>query len=111
MNLIANAIDALDDLDWEHMSGLEPEIKIQTRSLNQKWVQIIVSDNGPGIEPEVQQKLFEAFFTTKPTGIGTGLGLAIARSIVVDRHGGRLDCESQMGHGAKFILEIPVTQP
>jgi signal transduction histidine kinase len=110
MNLIANAIDALDGLDWEHMSGLEPEIKIQTRSLNQKWVQIIISDNGPGIEPEVQQKLFEAFFTTKPTGIGTGLGLAIARSIVVDRHGGRLDCQSQIGHGATFILEIPVTQ-
>ncbi len=111
MNLIANAIDALEDLDWLNMHGKQPEIKIQTRfEPTNDVVQILISDNGPGMLPEIRKQLFDAFFTTKPASQGTGLGLAIARSIVVDRHGGQIDCYSELGQGTTFVICLPIHQ-
>jgi signal transduction histidine kinase len=70
-------------------------------------VLISVSDNGPGIKPEVQSKIFEPFFTTKPVGQGTGLGLSICHSII-ERHGGQIWCESSPGEGTTFRVRLPV---
>ncbi len=68
---------------------------------------ISISDNGMGMTPEVQQRLFENFFTTKPIGEGTGLGMAITRDIIENKHGGRLSFESQPGVGTTFTFTIP----
>lgn len=67
-----------------------------------------VSDDGPGLAPEIRTKIFDAFFTTKKVGEGTGLGLAVAHNIVKD-HGGRIDVESELGRGTSFVVALPVT--
>jgi CheY-like chemotaxis protein len=67
-----------------------------------------VSDDGPGLAPEIRTKIFEAFFTTKPVGEGTGLGLAVAYNIVKD-HGGRIRVESEPGCGTSFVVDLPVS--
>jgi two-component system NtrC family sensor kinase len=69
-----------------------------------------VADNGPGIPPELQERILEPFFTTKPPGVGTGLGLSLCQGII-DSHGGRLSVESQPGQGAVFRVELPVIEP
>jgi signal transduction histidine kinase len=71
-------------------------------------VEIRVSDNGTGMPAEVQQKIFQPFFTTKPTGEGTGLGLSLAYDIVAKGHGGTLSVESQPGDGTTFLLTLPL---
>ncbi|HAA28652.1 MAG TPA: hypothetical protein DCE56_14420 [Cyanobacteria bacterium UBA8553] len=71
------------------------------------YVVIRIADNGPGMPDEVQQQIFNPFFTTKPVGKGTGLGLSIAYQIVVKKHGGQLSCISAPGQGTEFIVEIP----
>ncbi|MDY7016593.1 MAG: ATP-binding protein, partial [Cyanobacteriota bacterium] len=117
MNLLSNAIDALEEC-WlgkqsrrEQLPQDRPTIEIETRVLEGDRVEIKISDNGPGISPETIQKLFDPFFTTKPIGKGTGLGLSISYQIVVDRHGGQMVCNSEPGRGAEFRIEIPVRQP
>lgn len=112
MNLLANAIDAFDELK-QGQAGQElicwlPKIEIRTQRLLNDQVEITIADNGPGIPPGIQSKLFDAFFTTKPVGKGTGLGLSIAYQIVTEKHGGHLACESRPGHGTRFILRIPM---
>ena len=67
-----------------------------------------VSDDGPGLAPEIRTRIFDAFFTTKPVGEGTGLGLAVAYNIVKD-HGGRIRVESEPGRGTSFVVDLPVT--
>ncbi|MBD0362442.1 MAG: HAMP domain-containing histidine kinase, partial [Coleofasciculus sp. C3-bin4] len=74
-------------------------------------VVIRIADNGPGMTESVRQRLFDPFFTTKQVGKGTGLGLSISYQIVVQRHGGQLDCISEPGQGTEFFIEIPVLQP
>ena len=69
-----------------------------------------VTDTGPGILPEVQPRIFEPFFATKPPGQGTGLGLSLCRGIV-ESHGGAIRVESRPGHGARFVVELPVEAP
>ncbi|MCG9883972.1 MAG: ATP-binding protein [Cyanobacteria bacterium] len=112
MNLLANAIDAFDELN-QGQAGEDPicwlpKIDIRTQRVGNDQVQIAIADNGPGIPLEIQSKLFDAFFTTKGVGKGTGLGLSIAYQIVTDKHGGHLSCESKPGHGTQFILRIPI---
>jgi signal transduction histidine kinase len=104
MNIIANAIDVFDEASYlEH-----PQIVIRTAlTEDQKQVIIKIQDNGLGMSEEVQQKVFEHLFTTKPVGKGTGLGLSISRQIVEDKHGGILTCNSQLGKGTEFIIQIP----
>ncbi|MEM9808010.1 MAG: ATP-binding protein [Cyanobacteria bacterium P01_D01_bin.56] len=109
MNLLANAIDALSDRNKESDGSVEPGvIRITTKVVDDDWVRIAIADNGPGISEEVRAKLFDPFFTTKPVGKGTGLGLSISYQIVVDKHQGRLSCESSLGEGTTFVIELPL---
>jgi predicted ATPase/signal transduction histidine kinase/tRNA A-37 threonylcarbamoyl transferase component Bud32 len=109
MNLIANAIDALEESNQDKSyQEIHNKITISTTT-NNGWVTISIADNGMGMTEEVRQKLFNAFFTTKPEGKGTGLGLSISYQIVVEKHNGKLYCESQPGKGTKFVIEIPLT--
>lgn len=110
MNLLANAIDALQELEdkSESQSDKAPlVITICTQLLEPDWVRISIKDNGIGMTEAVQNKLFDPFFTTKPIGKGTGLGLSISYHII-EKHGGSLRCLSQPSKGAEFIIEIPV---
>lgn len=118
MNLLSNAIDALEESispcaplkrqrEMAESCPL-PTIWIQTEQQNSAQVIIRIRDNGSGIPAEVQEKLFDAFFTTKPIGKGTGLGLSISHQIIVDKHGGSLKCHSQVGEGTEFVIALPV---
>ena len=73
-------------------------------------MRITIADNGPGIPKEVQNRLFDPFYTTKPVGKGTGLGLSISYQIITERHHGTLECRSTMGKGTAFVIEIPIHQ-
>jgi NO-binding membrane sensor protein with MHYT domain len=108
MNLLANAIDVLHDPDEQcSAQGKAPCITIET-AWQGDFVMVQVSDNGPGISVAAQARLFEAFYTTKPTGRGTGLGLSISQQIVEEIHGGCLSCESLLGQGTRFTIMLPV---
>ena len=107
MNLLNNAIDALEDA-VECSRCDTPQIGIQTRTLETDWIEIRITDNGPGIAKEAQQQLFDPFFTTKPVGQGTGMGLAISYQIVTERHHGSLACRSVPHGGAEFSIKIPL---
>ncbi|NJL02044.1 MAG: hybrid sensor histidine kinase/response regulator [Spirulinaceae cyanobacterium SM2_1_0] len=114
MNLLANAIDALDEgsagRSFADLTANPNRIHVQTR-LSDDRTQVIVriADNGAGMPPEVQKRVFENSFTTKAVGKGTGLGLAIARQIVVERHGGQLEFTSELGQGTEFAIHLPLT--
>lgn len=112
MNLLTNAVDALEDRDAtrSHEENLaNPNtIKISTRMLDPLRVSIHIADNGPGMSEEVHSRLFDPFFTTKPIGKGTGLGLSISYQIITEKHQGTLTCESTLGKGTEFIIEIPI---
>lgn len=121
LNIIANAIDALEE--W-NAGGSRDEIqanpnKITIRTFltdesekiiddrSASHVIISIADNGMGMTEEVKHRVFNHLFTTKSVGKGTGLGLSISRSIVEEKHGGRLSCNSAPGEGTEFIIEIP----
>jgi two-component system, NtrC family, sensor kinase len=111
MNLISNAIDALEEWNGTRSAAAKQErpcqIQITTEFTDDDWVTIKISDNGPGILPEVQSRLFDPFFTTKPIGKGTGLGLSISYQIIVEKHGGQLSCISTIDQGASFVIQLP----
>ncbi len=107
MNIISNAIDALQEKNTTD-SLFTPTITICTNQIDSEWVAINIIDNGIGIKEEIHSSLFEPFFTTKPIGKGTGLGLSISYQIVVEKHGGKLTCYSEVGKGTKFVIEIPI---
>ncbi len=111
MNIIANAIDAFDDLhDSDGKIEKAPySITIATSvDSSQNTVSICIQDNALGMTPEVQARIFEQSFTTKPVGKGTGLGLAISRQIIIDKHNGQIDCLSTPGKETKFIITLPI---
>lgn len=113
LNLIANAIDALDEStqgqSYQENETNPKQITIRTElSQDEQWVSVRIKDNGTGMTEEVKQQVFDYLFTTKPMGKGTGLGLSISRQIVMEKHGGKLDCISSPGEGSEFIIEIPV---
>ncbi len=111
MNILANAIDALDEANTERSFE---EIKVNTNRITittlveNNLVKIAIADNGKGMRESVKEKIFDHLFTTKAVGKGTGLGLAIARQIVEETHSGKLSCNSVLGKGTEFIIEIPV---
>ena len=109
MNLFSNAIDALEESNqgksYEEVNQ-NPNIITVTTAVDLPWVNIIIADNGTGIPTQVEQKLFDAFFTTKVEGKGTGLGLSISHQIITEKHGGTLECISSPGNGAKFVIRI-----
>lgn len=113
MNILSNALDALEEvkeIDISKKSGFEPTITITTECLDTDSVSVRITDNGTGIAPTTQEKMFQTFFTTKPRGVGTGLGLAISRNIVVEKHGGTINYWSEIGIGTEFIIALPIKQ-
>ncbi|MEH1822361.1 MAG: ATP-binding sensor histidine kinase [Nostoc sp.] len=112
MNLIANAIDALDESNhgrsFEEVNANPNRITITT-SVETNLVKIAIVDNGKGMSEQVKSKIFDHLFTTKAVGKGTGLGLAIARQIVEETHGGAIEVNSQIGEGTEFVIQLPLS--
>ncbi|MBD0347099.1 MAG: PAS domain S-box protein, partial [Coleofasciculus sp. Co-bin14] len=136
MNILNNAIDALEQLlaqrrsfnedlaqvESLHVEGSErslnlqpanlqpvtPTIRIHTEVIDGNQVLIRIADNGLGMTEEVKRRIFDPFFTAKPVGQGTGLGLSISYQIVVEKHGGQLQCISALGKGSDFWIFIPI---
>ncbi|MGJ5627724.1 hybrid sensor histidine kinase/response regulator [Nostoc sp. CALU 1950] len=113
MNLLANAIDALEESNvgrtYIEIEANPNKVLIQTTLTEDKnYILIRIKDNGMGMSTDVQQKIFDYLFTTKPVGQGTGLGLSIARQIVVEKHGGTLEVNSALGEGSEFIIKLPI---
>lgn len=127
MNLLANAIDMFDEIAEERYANspqvdLNPQafaesfkelqenpqrIAIRTQLVEPHSVEIRISDNGKGMSQEVCSKIFDRRFTTKQVGKGTGLGLAIARQVVVEKHSGSLEVQSEIGQGSEFLIRLP----
>ena len=106
LNLLTNAFYAVNEKKQQNIAGYEPTVLITTEKKDTK-VLISVTDNGNGIPQKVLDKIFQPFFTTKPTGQGTGLGLSLSYDIIIKGHGGELKVETKEGGGSKFIIQIP----
>ncbi|MBD2449317.1 response regulator [Nostoc sp. FACHB-152] len=112
MNILSNAIDALTEMrEKDRPDYGSPMIQIHTDIVGSDRIIIRITDNGPGIPENIQQRVFDPFFTTKPAGKGTGLGMSISDQIVTELHHGSLQCISNPGKGAEFVIEIPIQQP
>jgi signal transduction histidine kinase len=109
MNILSNAIDALEDMLDTH-AIFTPVVTIRAEMADDNRVLIQISDNGIGIPTEKKARIFDPFFTTKTIGKGTGLGLSISYQIVTEKHGGKLWCQSELGEGTHFFIEIPACQ-
>jgi PAS domain S-box-containing protein len=106
LNLLVNAAHAIEDA----MKGTGRKGKISVRTKQEgDWVEIAIADSGTGIPEDAREKIFDPFFTTKEVGKGTGQGLALARAIVVEKHGGTLTFETEMGKGTTFFVRLPVS--
>lgn len=126
MHLLTNAIDALEEggrnpekygtmEDYSLLSAggsraevFNPEIRIRTEVVGESEVAIAISDNGPGMTEEVLGCIFDPLFTTKSSATSTGLGLAISQHLVVEKHGGKLDCVSRPGQGTELTVKIAI---
>jgi two-component system NtrC family sensor kinase len=106
LNLFTNAFYAVRQRQLAGEAGYAPTVRVGTRRVGDE-VEVQVQDNGTGIAEEVRQKIFQPFFTTKPSGEGTGLGLSLAHDIVTKGHGGTLEVASQLGQGTTFTLRLP----
>jgi two-component system, NtrC family, sensor kinase len=106
LNIINNGCYAANDKKKKDGDGFSPTIKVSTKNLKNK-VEIRIADNGNGVPEKIRDKLFQPFFTTKPTGEGTGLGLSLSYDIVVKQHGGEIKVESKEGDGAEFVITLP----
>ena len=106
LNLITNAFYAVDEKKKVTRAGYQPTVSVSTKKRKDK-VEVKVADNGSGIPQKILDKIFQPFFTTKPTGQGTGLGLSLAYDIV-KAHGGELKVETKEGEGTIFIISLPV---
>ncbi|MFN6461048.1 MAG: response regulator [Nostoc sp. DedVER02] len=138
MHLLNNAIDAIEEKLENQSSNLyslmpldngytpvaalgetskpqwllpTPQIRIHTEVTELNTIKIAIADNGPGIEESLRSRLFDPFFTTKAVGKGSGLGLSISYQIIVHKHRGNITCNSSVGQGAEFTIEIPIEQP
>jgi signal transduction histidine kinase len=107
LNLISNGVYAATKRKMEDQdAGFEPTLRATTRNLG-STVEIRIRDNGTGIPAEVQEKMFNPFFTTKPAGEGTGLGLSMTHDIIVKQHGGRIDVDTEPGQFTEFTIVLP----
>jgi signal transduction histidine kinase len=106
LNLFSNGFYAARRRQSREAPGFEPALTVATQELAGA-VQIRVRDNGIGIPAEIRDKLFQPFFTTKPTGEGTGLGLSISYDIVTQQHGGSITVNSQVGEYSEFTIRLP----
>jgi len=108
LNLITNAFYSVTEKKKQLRGGYEPLVSVSTRKLHDK-IAIQIKDNGTGIPEKVLDKIFQPFFTTKPTGQGTGLGLSLSYDIV-RAHGGELKVETKEGEGSEFIIQFPANK-
>ena len=109
MNLLTNAIDALDEAAKKQPDAVL-KISISTELAGLNRVRVRIADTGSGMTAQIKEQMFEQFFTTKEIGKGTGLGLSIVYKILVENHRGTLRCESEPSKGTEFIIELPVQQ-
>jgi len=108
LNLINNAFYAVTSVPIEEQDkDYKPLVVISTKKMDDQ-VLISVKDNGPGIPDDIKEKIFQPFFTTKPTGKGTGLGLSLAYDIITQGHGGALELRTEAGEGTEFLIYIPL---
>jgi signal transduction histidine kinase len=107
LNLINNAFYTVNEKQKQNIRGYEPTVTVKTKRTPEK-VLISVADNGNGISGSIKEKIFQPFFTTKPTGEGTGLGLSLAYDIV-KAHGGEIKVETNESEGSTFKIELPAT--
>ena len=115
MNLIANAIDAFEELNanrsYQEIATDPNIITVSTAvDIDKNIVQICIKDNGSGVKPQIQDRIFEQTFTTKAVGKGTGLGLAISHQIIVEKHNGKIEYNSTPGQGTEFIITLPINE-
>jgi len=105
LNLINNAFYAVSERRKLGATSYEPRVTARTKRLND-YIEIRVEDNGSGVPKNIVDKIFQPFFTTKPTGQGTGLGLSLAYDIVKG-HGGEIKVDTTEGEGSAFIIQLP----
>jgi signal transduction histidine kinase len=106
LNLIANGFYAATKRKAEAGDGYEPTLSAATKDLGDR-VEIRIRDNGTGVPPEVKDKMFNPFFTTKPAGEGTGLGLSLSHDVIVKQHAGSIDVDTQLGEFTEFRIVLP----
>ena len=106
LNLISNGFYAAMKRKAEMTDGYEPALAAATRDLGDR-VEIRIRDNGSGIPPEVRDKMFNPFFTTKPPGEGTGLGLSLSYDIIVKQHAGSIEVDTKPGEFTEFRVILP----
>ena len=109
LNMIVNAAHAIGEVGKTGPESKKGRIDIRTRQKGE-WAEIQIADSGCGIPSQNREKVFDLFFTTKEVGRGTGQGLAIAHTVIVEKHGGRIDFESQIGQGTIFNIKLPLQQ-
>lgn len=113
MNILSNAIDAIEIGYKQHQKENSkklhlPQIIIHSQVVQNDRVLIRIHDNGCGIPDDVVSRIFDPFFTTKDPGKGTGLGLSISYQIIVEKHGGKIECFCELGKDTEFWIEIPI---
>lgn len=112
MNLLMNAIDAIEvkrkNLDSDQLEQYQGQVTLTTRLASANTITITIADNGCGMSASTQEKIFNPFFTTKPVGTGTGMGLPTSYQIITQSHQGKLKCQSTLGEGTQFIIELPL---
>jgi signal transduction histidine kinase len=108
LNLISNAFYTTNEKARELITGYEPTVSVSTKKFRDN-IEIKVMDNGKGIPQKILKKIFQPFFTTKPTGQGTGLGLSLAYDII-KAHGGEIKVETREMEFTEFIIELPLTR-
>ncbi|MGI4762037.1 MAG: ATP-binding protein [Janthinobacterium lividum] len=106
LNLLTNAFYAVQKRQQAGEPGYAPTVGVRTEQAGE-WVKIVVSDNGTGMSAAVRERIFQPFFTTKPSGEGTGLGLSLSHDIIVQGHGGTLGVASTEGQGTEFTILLP----
>src|SRR5207253_11290868 len=106
LNLITNAFYAVTEKKKQAAENYEPTVSVSTKKTGDK-VLISVKDNGNGIPQKLLDKIFQPFFTTKPTGQGTGLGLSLSYDII-KAHGGEIRVETKENEGSEFIIQLPI---
>jgi len=107
LNLYNNAFYAVNEKQKQNLNGYDPTVTVATTKRDGR-VEIRVKDDGNGIPQKIFDKIFQPFFTTKPTGQGTGLGLSLAYDIV-KAHGGEIKVETREGEGSEFVIRLPAS--
>jgi two-component system NtrC family sensor kinase len=108
LNIISNGFYAATKQKAEASECFEPTLAAVTKNLGDQ-VEIRIRDNGTGVPEEIKEKIFNPFFTTKPSGEGTGLGLSMSHDIIVKQHGGSIDVETELGIFTEFRIVLPRT--